>query len=67
MLPLVVVHDLNSGVRGVALKMRDAKLAVELDVPKPPAKNLRRNASARLTWSGRDCETLRPKSGFSWF
>jgi len=35
MRPLVVVHDLNSGVRGVELKMRDAKLAVELEVPKP--------------------------------
>jgi len=35
MRPLVVVHDLNSGVRGVELKMRDARLAVELDVPKP--------------------------------
>ncbi|HTG72932.1 MAG TPA: hypothetical protein VMB70_04150 [Terriglobia bacterium] len=35
MRPLVVVHDLNSGVRGVELKMRDARLAVELEVPKP--------------------------------
>jgi hypothetical protein len=35
MRPLVVVHDLNSGVRGVTLKMQDAKLAVELEVPKP--------------------------------
>ena len=35
MRPLVVVHDLNSGVRGVELKARDAKLAVELEVPKP--------------------------------
>jgi len=35
MRPLVVVHDLNSGVRGVELKMRDAKLAVELEVPEP--------------------------------
>ena len=35
MRPLVVVHDLNSGVRGVELKMRDAKMAVELEVPKP--------------------------------
>jgi len=35
MRPLVVVHDLNSGVRGVSLKMRDAQLAVELAVPKP--------------------------------
>ena len=35
MRPLVVVHDLNPGVRGVDLKMRDAKLAVELEVPKP--------------------------------
>ena len=35
MRPLVVVHDLNSGVRGVELKTRDAKLAVELEVPKP--------------------------------
>ncbi|HEX2523687.1 MAG TPA: hypothetical protein VHP35_16315 [Terriglobia bacterium] len=35
MRPLVVVHDLDSGVRGVELKTRDAKLAVELEVPKP--------------------------------
>ncbi|MCI0423782.1 MAG: hypothetical protein L0312_31965 [Acidobacteria bacterium] len=35
MRPLVVVHDLNPGVRGVELKMRDALLAVELEVPKP--------------------------------
>ena len=35
MRPLVVVHDLNSGIRGVDLKMRDAWLAVELEVPKP--------------------------------
>jgi hypothetical protein len=35
MRPLVVVHDLNSGVRGVELKVRDARLAVELEVPKP--------------------------------
>lgn len=34
MRPLVVVHDLNSGARGVALKMGEAKLAVELEVPK---------------------------------
>jgi len=35
MRPLVVVHDLNSGIRGVELKTRDAKLAFELEVPKP--------------------------------
>ena len=35
MRPLVVVHDLNPGVRGVELKMKDAKLAIELEVPKP--------------------------------
>jgi hypothetical protein len=35
MRPLVVVHDLDPGVRGVELTMEGAKLAVELEVPKP--------------------------------
>jgi hypothetical protein len=35
MRPLVVVHDLNPGVRGLELTMEGAKLAVELEVPKP--------------------------------
>jgi hypothetical protein len=35
MRPLVVVHDLSPGARGVELKMRDAALAFELELPKP--------------------------------
>jgi hypothetical protein len=53
MLPFVVVHDLNAGVRGVALKMRDAKLAVELDVPKPPGEEpeAQRFRAPDLVWT----------------
>jgi hypothetical protein len=53
MRPLVVVHDLNSGVRGIALKMRDAKLAVELEVPKPPGEEpqAQRFRAPDLVWT----------------
>jgi hypothetical protein len=53
MRPLVVVHDLNSGVRGVELKMRDAKMAVELEVPKPAGEEpeAQRFRAPDLTWT----------------
>jgi hypothetical protein len=35
MRPLVVVHDLRAGVQGIELKVRDALLTIELEVPKP--------------------------------
>ena len=53
MRPLVVVHDLNSGAHGVKLKMRDAKLAVELEVPKPAGEEpeAQRFRATDLVWT----------------
>lgn len=36
MRPLVVIHDLQPGANGLELKLRNAVVSAELDVPKPP-------------------------------
>jgi hypothetical protein len=35
MRPLVVIHDLRPGAQGIELKVREAVLTIELEVPKP--------------------------------
>ena len=53
MRPLVVVHDLKPGTRGVKLMMRDAILSVELEVPEPEGAEpeAQRFRAPDLAWS----------------
>ena len=53
MRPLVVVHDLSPGAHDLELKMNDAKLAVELEVPKPAGEepDAQRFRASDLVWT----------------